>query len=247
MTDRVALGLGGGPPADRDRPRRRLRRGITVSVRRVPITVRPTFVVLLLALGLGLPELALLAAWVPMAALALLAHEAGHAAALRALGSPARIELHGLGGATRGTVAGAGRRLVVSLAGPAAGLALAAPLLVVHDVAAPGSRAAAVVDLALWATLGWSVVNLVPMLPLDGGRAAAAGLSMLAGRDVTPVVGAGSVALASALGVITLANGLVAAAVLCVWLAAVNAVALLPRSTVGRPRPPATRPVPALR
>jgi hypothetical protein len=197
----------------------------------IPVTVRPTFPLLLVALGIGLPDPVLLAVWVAMAALAVLAHEAGHALALRMLGSSAVIVLHGLGGATTGTASGPRARLLVSLAGPAAGLVLAAPLLVVHDATTTGSRVAAVVDLALWATLGWSVVNLVPVLPLDGGRAVAAGLSLVAGRDVTAVVGAGSVALACAIGVITLANGFVAVALLCVWLAATNAVALLPGST----------------
>lgn len=199
----------------------------TVVVAGVPVTIRLSFLALVAVLGLGVRDVVLTAAWVVVATAAVLVHEAGHAAALRCYGSPARIVLGGLGGATTGAVVARRARLVVSLAGPAAGLVVGVPLLVVEGGLAPGSTADVVVRLAVWATVGWSVVNLVPVLPLDGGRAAAAGLSMLAGRDVTVVVVAGSVVLATAVAVITMANGFVLLALLCVWLAAVNAATFI--------------------
>src|SRR5262249_25066919 len=71
-----------------------------------------------------------------------------------------------------GTKVSTGRRIVISLAGPGVGivfglglLALARLGLVPEGPLAPD----ALYDL-VWINVGWGVLNLLPMLPLDGGN-----------------------------------------------------------------------------
>ena len=111
-------------------------------------------------------------------------------------------------------------------------------MLVVRDLVAPASDLHALAGLALWATVGWSLLNLVPVLPLDGGRAATAALSLLAGRDVEVLVGAASVVLGSAVAVITATHGFLGLAAVAVGIAAVNAVAVAPPARPGGPGRP---------
>lgn len=216
---------------------------VTARVGPVTATLRLGFVALVAVLGLPLwTRPALLGAWILIATVAVVGHELGHAAALVHVGSPARITLGLLGGATTGVAPDDRSRLLVSLAGPAAGLALGAPVLLVRDLVAPASTAHALADLALWATVGWSLLNLVPVLPLDGGRALAAALSLVAGRDVEVLVGAASVVLGTAVAVITASHGFVGLAAAAIAIAAVNAVAVAPPSSGRRPTRPAPPP-----
>ncbi len=204
---------------------------MTVRLGPVTVTLQVSFVLLVAVLGVPLwRRPGLLVAWILAATVAILVHELGHAAALVHLGSRARITLGLLGGATTGAAPDERSRLLVSLAGPAAGLALGAPVLVARDLLAPGSDAHTLAGLALWATVGWSLLNLLPVLPLDGGRALTAALSLLAGRDVEVLVGAASVVLGSAVAVITASHGFVGLAAALLGIAAVNAVAVAPPS-----------------
>ncbi|MGH3665425.1 MAG: M50 family metallopeptidase, partial [Egibacteraceae bacterium] len=96
----------------------------------VGVQVDPSF--LLMAVVLGYPRLqrpALLAVWVVVVFVSILVHEMGHAGAYRAFGLRPQVTLYAMGGVTTTTVGrgfGAGRQLVVSLAGPVTGFALGA-------------------------------------------------------------------------------------------------------------------------
>ena len=147
----------------------------------IPVHVRPIFWVVAVLLGLpsdtGRSELTKLAAWVAVVFVSILVHELGHAVAIRAYGREARIELWGLGGLTHwgpGPPVTHGQNIAVSLSGPGAGLLLGgvvyATQLMVNPE--PGSLAADAVGQALWVNVGWGVANLIPILPLDGGRVA---------------------------------------------------------------------------
>lgn len=118
---------------------------------------------------------------------AILVHELGHAATARAFGGEARIELVLLGGLThhtypRGNLTN-GRKALVSVAGTAAGVAAALPVLVLFNdaVLAPGT----VWELALsWFVLAagvWGIFNLIPLPGLDGSHILDAGV-----RAVSP-------------------------------------------------------------
>jgi tetratricopeptide (TPR) repeat protein len=100
--------------------------------------------------------------------LALLVHELGHALCGLCFGSRASILLHVLGGYTTLEPALPRKRAVLAtLAGPLASIGLGL-LFGWARLDFPGHLA---LDLAAWTNLGWGIVNLLPVLPFDGGRA----------------------------------------------------------------------------
>ncbi len=97
-----------------------------------------------------------------------LVHELGHALAGRSRGlGVVEIVLHGFGGLTRFSRSPTPAEGVgVTLAGPGAGLALGLALVPVRVVFGP----IAALDAAIAFNIGWSLFNLLPMFPLDGGQ-----------------------------------------------------------------------------
>jgi Zn-dependent protease len=141
------------------------------SIAGIPVSIAPTYLfVVILAVGRATT---LTWALVHLAAvtLSILVHELGHALAAKEYGLRPSVVLHGFGGycthlpATRRADA-----LVVTAAGPAAGLLLGALAWSLESTARQGPAFVAwfVYDLA-WIGLAWSLVNLLPVLPLDGG------------------------------------------------------------------------------
>ena len=144
----------------------------------------------------------------------ILVHELGHAVVgdmlrLRPLG----IVVHGFGGLCQyGRAPTAGRGFLAALAGPAAGLVLGLGALVV-SLLLPADLPRGIALLLHWLVvinLFWSVFNLLPMLPLDGGmmlyHALRAWLGPLRAR---PLVRWISVAVAVPVGVVGLMQGYV--------------------------------------
>jgi Zn-dependent protease len=116
--------------------------------------------------------------WVVIATLAVLVHELGHAVAARAVGAQPDISLIGFGGVTTFTPPrplSRARSLGISLAGPMVGLMFggAAWLLdkAVGSTMDQYSWQYVALWTAEWTCLGWSWLNLLPVLPLDGGQA----------------------------------------------------------------------------
>ena len=104
--------------------------------------------------------------------LAVLLHEASHAVAARLYGFQVdSITLHFLGGMTsvRGEARTPRQEFVIAVVGPLTSLAIGLAALGLAQPMAPGLLAFAVTVLA-WANLLIGVLNLVPGLPLDGGR-----------------------------------------------------------------------------
>ena len=107
----------------------------------------------------------------------ILVHELGHALTGRAFGAPTRIVLHSFGGyatfpAGRFT---RGQNLAVTAAGPAIQIVLGVLALVVLRHAPLPTPAIQMLfrDLGV-ISIFWAILNLIPVIPLDGGQLVAA-------------------------------------------------------------------------
>jgi Zn-dependent protease len=123
--------------------------------------------------GVTLPRIVI---WVGLAFLAVLFHELGHAFAARRIGARPAIALVMFGGVTTYEPPRQLSRLTslgISLAGPAVGLVIGG-LLVLFSRSfelEPYGLPDYALQTALFTTIGWSVLNLLPVVPLDGGQA----------------------------------------------------------------------------
>ncbi len=151
----------------------------------VPVRVEPTFLLVAALFALGWEDLVLAAGWVAVLFVGVLVHEFGHTLTYRAFGSPASVVLWGLGGVTYGTRQPRGRRVVVSLAGPLAGIVVLG--IPAWQLGASGAVTEArwleVVDMVVFFNIFWSLVNLLPILPLDGGHVAQEMIGAVTGGD----------------------------------------------------------------
>jgi Zn-dependent protease len=148
--------------------------------------------------------------WLVLAFVAVLAHELGHAVAARMIGAQPSIALVALGGVTTYVPPRQLSRLSslgIALAGPAVGLILGGALVVVGRTVEvePGSLVEYTLLMAIFTTLGWSVLNLLPIVPLDGGQAMR---ELLPGDPATRARRASivSIVLAVALAFVIVAN-----------------------------------------
>ncbi len=171
-----------------------------------PVRIHPWFWVMALLFGGSNNEISRLLIWIAVVFGSVLLHELGHALALRRFGQSVHIVLHGGGGLAvaepiawgkgwAGVALSPRQKILVSAAGPAAGLALAGLVLLV-TVALGGTvlveRLGGIVpwvslDLPSWlnafepaigtlwyVNVAWNVLNLMPVYPLDGGQIARA-------------------------------------------------------------------------
>jgi len=190
----------------------------------IPVRLEPAFFVIILLLGLGQPA-EFVATWVAIATVSVLVHELGHAVAFRFYGLTPRVMLHGFGGLT--SAEGAltpGARIVTSLAGPLAALVLIGlpALYLERSGAVPPGAASTIVSQVVWINVGWSLLNLLPVLPLDGGHvflAVCDATTKGRGRKAAEVL---SVVVAGALAVWALRQGFLFGAVMAGVLAAMN-------------------------
>ncbi|THJ67329.1 site-2 protease family protein [Arthrobacter echini] len=124
-------------------------------------------------IGIGIGAYAVALGYALLLAVSVLLHELAHALTARAFGWPTtRIVLNLWGGHTQFATfnASPGRSLLVALAGPAANVVLAALGWVVLQAMVPGSVAHLLVTILVWANLLLGAFNVLPGLPLDGGR-----------------------------------------------------------------------------
>lgn len=123
--------------------------------------------------------------WVVVVFQGILMHELGHALVGRLFGRQPRIELIALGGLTwweQREPMSPGRSLLVSAAGPAVGIFIGSLALVLMDalrIPDPSLARYAFRSL-IFVNLGWGLLNLLPVLPLDGGNIVASVLELLA-------------------------------------------------------------------
>ncbi len=144
-----------------------------------------------------------LAIWTAVVLQGILMHELGHAIVGRAFGLTPRIELVALGGVTwweQREPMSPGRRLIVSAAGPVVGIVIgSSALLYLQSIgAAEASLTHYVLSSLIWVNLGWGLLNLLPIMPLDGGNIVAALCDFVApsrGRLIASYVSFGVIGL----------------------------------------------------
>jgi Zn-dependent protease len=127
-------------------------------------------------------------------ALCIVAHELGHTLVSRALNYPVtRIMLFLLGGVSE--IEGEPRRardeLLISSAGPLVSAVLAAALFGGYALAPGDSLVKVLLLLLAWSNAVLVVFNLLPGLPLDGGRMLRAAVWGISGREVRSIKIAG--------------------------------------------------------
>lgn len=171
---------------------------IRFSLFRIPIGIHWMFWLLAAFLGGGLRALenpssralSLVAIFMVAALVSIVAHELGHALTGLKLGARrVEIELHGMGGHARffGSQFTDKQNIIVTAAGPGASIALAGVAYVLILVTGLGSGqhtlseayVAYFLSTMVIINVFWSIVNLMPVLPLDGGQILASAL----GRD----------------------------------------------------------------
>jgi Zn-dependent protease len=162
-----------------------------------PVRIHPLFwLTAVLINGLKIDPLTLLL-WIAAVVPCILLHELGHAFVMRSYGMDVSIVLHSFGGLAipRGTRYGARQpgpwgQILISAAGPATGFVLSALLvLLLHNVAGfqlvfptvfRGIVPAIIVPnhesltnyffFVFQISILWGLMNLLPILPLDGGQ-----------------------------------------------------------------------------
>jgi Zn-dependent protease len=188
-----------------------------------PIHVAPSF--LLAAAVLGFPfmnDLTRVALWIVVVFLSVLVHELGHALVGKALGGQPEIRLEGFGGVTFPRLPAppsAISQIGLSLAGPLAGLlpGVAGWAIERYVGVEPGSAVAIASELAVETSLFWTALNLLPVLPLDGGHVL---LAALQGIRKKPSVRAASIISACVAGLAAAAAWLLLGQIfVALWLA----------------------------
>lgn len=180
----------------------------------VPVTISPFFWVLSGILGFSWLKVEPggpmnLVGWMLCVLVSILLHEFGHALTMRAFGHRPEVVLHHFGGYA--TYRGRAQEtpwksLLISVAGPAVQLVLWAILYFGVDpwlkatgrMPESGTPLDAIRISLLYINLIWPIINLIPVLPLDGGRILWALLAMTGLRNavdwtlrISVVVGVG--------------------------------------------------------
>jgi len=152
-----------------------------------PIRAEPLFFVVTLFLGARGRRLDTLALWIVAVFVSVIAHELGHAFAGRRYGLSPEIRLHAMGGLTSWRT----RRpltprqdLMVTLAGPLAGFALAGLVWLIAPVlfADPARLTEELIRDLIFVNVAWGLFNLLPIQPLDGGQATRALVHLFRGQ-----------------------------------------------------------------
>ena len=147
----------------------------------IPVRVTPWFWLAGVILGFDLLSdprqgMLLMLIWLAVVFVSILVHEMGHATVAALFGYPPRIMLYQFGGLAmfepthRYSTA---RAILISAAGPAFGFALGMAVIVVSLLVDPASISqfgSFAITQLIWVNIAWTCVNLLPVLPLDGGQ-----------------------------------------------------------------------------
>ncbi len=178
----------------------------------IPVTIQPFFWVMAVIIGwLSTNRLDGTLIWTIIILISVLFHEYGHALTAVAFGQKARIELMGFGGVT---IRDGGRlnkwqEFIVICNGPLAGFLLAAIAwwLGSHLASHPTSLIFYILEVTYSINLFWTIINLLPVQPMDGGKLLGIILEAIFGHKGIKISYLISIAIAALLGVFFMING----------------------------------------
>ncbi|WP_158079846.1 M50 family metallopeptidase [Archangium sp. Cb G35] len=143
---------------------------------RIPVLVEPGFWLMTAMFGLmGSSSWQTVVSWMAVVFVSVLIHEIGHALMAMGLGCDiAGIRLYMGGGETYFDRAlSRWRDVAVSAAGPLTGFLFGGLMYAVYEFVPPKSYMGHVIlQQLLWVNIGWGIINLLPVPPLDGGHIA---------------------------------------------------------------------------
>ena len=150
---------------------------------KIPINIYPVFWVIALLIGwintswmtsISTIMIATLL-WVVVIFVSILFHEFGHALTAILFGQNARIDLVGFGGMTQrfGKNIKLWQDFIVVMNGPLFGFSLGIIAYVIQKSFFAANEASWItysLQVAVWVNIFWTILNLLPVIPLDGGR-----------------------------------------------------------------------------
>ena len=144
-----------------------------------------------------------------------LLHEFGHAVAARSAGARAEISLDFLAGYTSfreapGRPISRGMRAIISAAGPAVHIGTSMLVLVamgVNPLSIDSVRQSDAAAAIWWAGPAIGAINLIPVLPLDGGHIVLTGVEVVAGDRALRIMTIASIALTGGFAVFMFSTG----------------------------------------
>jgi stage IV sporulation protein FB len=142
---------------------------------RIPVHIFPLFWFLILFIGwLNAAGLSGMIIWGVVAFISVLFHEYGHALTALAFGQEAEISLVGTGGLTTrsGAPVKKWQEFIIVLNGPLAGLLLFFLAYIIGPRIDPDRfrHLSYAFEVAIYVNLFWTILNLLPIMPLDGGQ-----------------------------------------------------------------------------
>jgi stage IV sporulation protein FB len=151
---------------------------IRFSIFGIPVQVHPFFWITLAIIGGALsansPDALLrLGLFLLAGFISLMVHELGHALTARKFGARSEIVLQAFGGyaAYSGVRLTRPQSFAVTAAGPAVQIALGFLLLqILPHLTELNPNMVYFIRILVWVSLVWAVLNLLPVLPLDGGQ-----------------------------------------------------------------------------
>jgi Zn-dependent protease len=204
----------------------------------IPVRIEVTFFVFAFLIGYTAERPSIVFYWIPIAFVSILLHEFGHAIAAKSFGDRPTVTVAGLGGLTtfspRHTRA---ELLTITLAGPLSALVLLGiPSLLLQQSSwtdpfnDPNGNHYAFATLLVWVNVYWSMVNLLPILPLDGGAVVAHVFGRVRAQQL-------SVPVALVAGYVAFLHGLPFAALFAGFFALQNITSLSARKAPATPVP----------
>lgn len=157
------------------------------SVFRIPVSVHPGFWLMGVLMAARYNRIDFIVVSIACVFVSILVHELGHAVVMKSYGWAVRISLNAMGGLAIPAgyySASRSRQMWISFAGPLAGFALFGLVIAADIGLVAAAQTSAQIRLLLsehsvltvalsqleFINLYWGLVNLLPVMPLDGGR-----------------------------------------------------------------------------